>query len=830
MNYTIDDLVHILQPKAKNIVDSNARITQIAYDTRNIAFAEKSVFFAFKGKRLDANDFIEEAIAKGIKSVVLPIVALQSIDTQKYNDVNFLFVDDVLKALQTWATHHRAQFQLPVIGITGSNGKTIVKEWLNQLLAEDYYIVRSPRSYNSQLGVPLSVLEIDKTHDLGIFEAGISQVGEMERLAPMIRCDIGIFTNIGDAHNSGFVSMEAKVVEKYKLFEESKIIIYCSDYALLKAYQPKTAEAVTWSYSDDTTTFLKVALHKNIDLQHSILKGKLQNGNELILKIPFTDAASIENIIHCWVLMLHYGYDMTTIQQRMNLLRPVELRMEMKSGINNCLIINDAYSLDMTSLRFALDFMAQQSQKTSKTLMLSDIPQSSIVAEVLYAQVSELIQSKGIHRLIAIGNDISIIANFLPKGITYEYFQTTADFLAKADFSTFQNETILLKGARVFEFERIAAQLELKAHRTVLEINLDALRHNLTMYNKRLQAGTKILVMVKASAYGSGGAEVAKLLEYQKVDYLGVAYTDEAVTLRKEGVKLPILVLNPEESTFHLLLKYDIEPEVYCFSQLKTLLSYLQYADRPLKVHLKLDTGMHRLGFEPNDIAALLDILQQHKDKVLVQSVFSHLAASDGAAFDDFTAEQAQRFTQMYDQITTALGYRPIRHLCNTSGITRFPQYHFDMVRLGIGIYGVDSSPAMQSMLQVVNTLKTRISQIKNIAVGETIGYSRRGVATAPMRIATIGIGYADGLLRAAGNGRFAVAVRNELAPIVGNVCMDMCMIDITNIPDVKEGDEVTIFGAYPIVNTLAEATQTIAYEVFTNISERVKRVYYSNL
>jgi Alr-MurF fusion protein len=798
----------------------NSMINEVVIDSRSIAKPTTTLFVVMKGKRLDGFQFIQEAYDKGVRNFIVD----KYVDTEVLKDINYMVVTNPVKALQQIAQWYRQQFDIPVIGITGSNGKTIVKEWLFQLLEKDYDIVRSPRSYNSQIGVPLSILLMEKHHNLAIFEAGISEVGEMQALANIIQCNIGVFTNIGDAHNEGFSSMQEKIAEKVKLFQNCDICIYNKIYNGFEIEKKNKNKDIGWSVNDNFAK-IHVSTNKKIINQTTDIEA-IYSGNRYFFSINFCDDASIENAIHCFCVMLHLGYDNTTIRQRMALLQPVELRLEMKAGIYNSLIINDAYSLDITSLSFALDFMQQQSQLGKKTLILSDVLQSGQSRELLYDNIAQLIAQKNIDKLIAIGTEIEIIKAFLPHNIQYTHYEKVEDFLLHTDFKYFQNETILLKGARVYAFERIAAQLELKAHRTVLEINLDALRHNLVVYTKRLNEGTKILVMVKASAYGSGSAEVAKLLAYHKVDYLGVAYTDEAITLRREGIKLPIMVLNVEEASFRAAIEYDIEPEIYSIPHLKSLLPYIVAINKPLKIHLKLDTGMRRLGFESQDLAELVALLTAHP-MLYVQSIFSHLAASDSAEHDDFSSIQVERFLTMYEYIAANIGYRPMRHICNTGGIIRFPQYHFEMVRLGIGIYGVDSSQAIQPELQVVNTLKAHISQIKHLKAGETVGYSRRGRVARDSRIATISIGYADGLLRAAGNGRYQVAIKGQLAPIIGSVCMDMCMIDITALENIEEGDEVIVFGNFPRVETLAEATDTIAYEIFTNISERVKRVYF---
>ena len=828
MKYRFSEIASLIKHSKSIVKDEALWIDNISFDSRNISFASTSLFFAFKGKRLDAHSFVNEAYQRGVRSFVLTNESANSTlngNFESHPDINILYVENVVDALQQLAAAHRSNFKLPVIGITGSNGKTIIKEWLNQLLTEDFYIVRSPRSYNSQLGVPLSVLEISENHQLGIFEAGISQTGEMDRLSRIIQCSIGIFTNIGDAHNEGFANQDQKIREKFKLFEHANLVVYCRDYEVIERNKPSGLNSFTWSKKDSDADFF-VKTEKNEAHQYTRLDGTKKSGEHVSISIPFTDDASVENAIHCWCILQLLNIPVPQIQQRMLLLQPVALRLDLKAGINNCIVINDAYSLDLTSLAFAVDFMIQQSQNTKSTLILSDIQQSGLPAVQLYEQVAKLINERKISRLIGIGNDIPVIKKYLNEKTVFSHHADVGSFLEHFSAVDFANETILLKGARSFAFERIAERLELKAHRTVLEINLDAIRHNLTVYNGLLSAGTKVLVMVKAAAYGSGSAEVAKLLEYHKVDYFGVAYTDEAISLRKEGIKVPILVLNPDEASFHALFRYDIEPEVYSISQLESLLPYLSREERTLKIHLKLDTGMHRLGFDSTDIPNLLQILRENR-RLHVQSVFSHLAASDEAVHDGFTREQAALFGEMYAEICAGIGYKPMRHLCNTGGVARFAEYHFEMVRLGIGIYGVDSSKKVQSELQVVNTLKATISQIKNIPQGETIGYGRRGIAERDIRIATISIGYADGFLRSAGHGKFSVNVHGKMAPVIGTICMDMCMIDITDIPEAREGDTVVIFGQYPTVDDLAAATNTISYEVLTNISDRVKRVYF---
>ena len=816
MQFTATEISLLFKSPPPTLPD--ALINAIAYDSRKINVAEKTLFFALYG-RLDGHAYLYHAYTQGVRNFVVE----KNTNIAKLEDANVFFVENPLLALQHLASDYRKKFDLETIAITGSNGKTIVKDWLSQLLDNEYVIIKSPRSYNSQIGVAISILGIEKNHNLGIFEAGISQPNEMKKLSEIIVPNLGILTNIGDAHNEGFTNLEQKIEEKIQLFKHAKTIICNAEYLpfLEKKYPDK--RFFIWeinSKNNNSNAILNIfSIEKTNNTTN--IKAFFQE-KEIQITIPFTDYPSIENAITCWLTMLYKNYSQEVIAVKMLQLQAVALRMEIKAGVNDCLIINDAYSLDLTSLTYALDFLNQQA-KGKKTLILSDIFQSGLSDKKLYSKVVDLIAQKHIDKLILIGEKS---AKYLNTSVLKSVFSSTEAFLQQAKFSDFSQETILLKGARTFEFERIAEFLAQKAHRTVLEINLDALRHNLLVYDAFLQNDVKMLVMVKASAYGSGSSEVAKLLEYQQVDYLGVAYTDEGVALRKEGITLPILVLNPEESSFPALLRYNLEPEIYCFSQLNRFLQYLKNSEHTLFIHLKLDTGMHRLGFEQPDIQALIRILKENKN-LKVKSIFSHLAASDAAEHDDFTTRQVALFSAMYEQIVNEISYRPLRHICNTGGISRFPEYHFDMVRLGIGIYGVDSNPSVQSQLEVVNTLKATISQIKHIPKGESIGYSRKGLADKDLRIATISIGYADGFLRAAGNGRYLVAINGQLAPVIGNVCMDMTMIDITNLTGVTEGDEVIVFGDFPRVETFAEATQTIAYEVLTNVSDRVKRVYF---
>jgi alanine racemase len=847
MRYTLSDIQQILGATWLQQSAPNAPVEQLLFDSRQVAAPAVSLFFALPGKRHDGHRYLTALYEQGVRQFIVS----QSVDLKNLPEANILKVENTLDALQCLAAWHRAQFNIPIIGITGSNGKTVVKEWLHQLLAPDFHIVRSPKSYNSQIGVPLSVWQMDRSHTLAIFEAGISQPGEMQRLAHIVRPTIGVFTNLGPAHQEGFSSDAEKFLEKMRLFEGAAWLVCKAENRPVEF----GGKVLAWSSPSPEgrgVASLRAPLRREtplpsgeglgeesylqiLDIQSSKsgetqISGIFQDAEPTEIShisIPFSDAASVENAIHCWVVLRSLGIAQASIEARTRRLDPVEMRLELKAGIRRCTLVNDFYNNDLASLRIALQFARQQARSGPLTLILSDILQSGLPSAALWAQVAEAIRGQQVGRLIGIGDEIPAIQALLPAGFDARFFRDTDRFLKSIQNEDFCEETILLKGARVFEFERIARRLEQKAHKTMLEINLTALVHNLNVYNKLLRPGVKMMAMVKAAGYGAGSAEVAKLLEFHQVDYLGVAYADEGIELRQAGVRLPILVLNPEPASFDALYRYRLEPEVYSLPMLEEV-AHFAGGEKPLAIHLKLDTGMHRLGFEPVDIERLVEKLQASPN-LRIQSVFSHLAASDAAQHDAFTHQQAAVFSAMTDQIAAALGYAPLRHLCNTGGIARFPQYHFDMVRLGIGLYGIDGT-GLQPQLRTVNVLKATISQIKEIAPGDTVGYNRNsGPLAQPTRIATISIGYADGFLRLAGGGRYAVQVRGQLAPTVGNVCMDMTMVDVTRIPTAREGDEVIVFGENPPVQALADCLQTIPYEVFTNISERVKRVYWSD-
>ncbi len=834
----------------------NTDIQHLLFDSRKITFSNNALFFAIQSQSRDGHTFIAEAYQKGIRNFVISQLDWQ---TSLYFEANFILVSDSIEALQKLAAEHRSQFDYPIIGITGSNGKTVVKEWLYQLLWQDFHIVRSPKSYNSQIGVPLSVWQMNEQHNLGIFEAGISEVGEMEKLAKIIQPTIGIFTNIGAAHSKGFESDRQKVQEKLELFRNVDILVYCVDYELitecvhdillLPSQHPPTplqrgsfdspfeggrgdVKTLTWSksntlYPTNSKPTLQITLiHKQSTFTH--IEAKYQNKTRQI-KIPFTDEASIENAIHCWLLLLHFNYSDADIAAKMLQLSPIAMRLELKQGNNNCSIINDSYNNDLHSLGIALDFLKQQRQHSKHTLILSDILQSGQNHEHLYRQVAQLLQQKNIQRLIGIGEKMTTYQTFF-EGIEAIFFPTTQAFLQQ--IPVFREESILVKGARTFAFERIANTLSQKAHSTVLEINLNAIAHNLKVYRQLLQNNTKMMVMVKALSYGSGSFEVANLLQYHQVDYLGVAYTDEGVALRKAGITLPIMVLNPSPSSFDALLQYRIEPEIYSLWQLQQLDEHLQHTsvsvEFPISIHLKLETGMNRLGFEESELPNLVQHLQNNP-QFEVASILSHLSASDEAQHDGFSEEQMRRYELMHNYLQENLQFSkpPIRHILNSSGITRFPQYQMDMVRLGLGLYGIDGGNILQSQLQCVSALKTYIAQIKKVPASETVGYARKGQLSKTSKIATVNIGYGDGLHRRLSNGKGKMWICGKLAPIVGNVCMDMTMLNVTHIEGVKAGDEVEVFGEHLPVQQVAEWLETISYEVLTSVSGRVKRVYF---
>lgn len=782
-------------------------VTALVTDSRKAIIAEGAVFFAIGGVNHDGHKFVDKMFHQGIRQFVLerPVDAISG-------KANILLVDSSITALQRIAAFHRSALKAPVIGITGSNGKTIIKEWLYQLLSPDFKIAKNPASYNSQLGVPLSVWHMQSHHTLGIFEAGISTTNEMANLQQVLQPTIGIFTNIGPAHAEGFSDDREKVREKLKLFAEADRVIYCKDHTLIdEAISETSIPTFTWGSTPEASVQI-VADGDGYRVRH--VSGKF------VIHPPFSDKASLENCFHCVAVLLHLGFNGEKIAQRIETLRAVPMRLELKAGINRCQIIDDTYNNDLAGLQVSLDFLSHQHQRAKKRVILSDIHESGLPEPALIKKISALLSSAHIHHFIGIGPVLSSYPNDFPPGS--RFFPSTEAFLKDFNFNELRDEVILVKGARVFTFEKVVNHIQLKTHGTVMEIDLGALVHNLNYFKSFLDSQTKVMAMVKAFAYGSGSNEIANVLQYHRVDYLGVAYADEGVELRKNNISLPIMVMNPARESFDALAKFDLEPEVYNFSSLQGLAHFVQ--GHTCKIHIKIDTGMRRLGFEKDQVEGLISLLLEAPN-LRVASIFSHLAAADEPAHDPFSREQGKLFREIAEAISQRLGYRPLFHLLNSSGILRFPDLRFDMVRLGIGLYGVDPVPDGTHNLQPVATLKTIISQIKHVQAGETIGYGRKGVAKRDLTTATIAIGYADGFSRAFSQCVGKVFVNGALAPVIGNVCMDMTMIDITGIP-AREGDEVIIFGKELPIQEVAESINTIPYEILSNTSERVKRVF----
>lgn len=812
MKFTNNDITTIIKATFFG-ASTTLVIESVSIDSRSMQNSETTLFFALVGSNNDGHQYIHDLIDKGVRHFVV-----QKIDKTLLEKATFFLVDSTLIALQNLATFYRQQFHFPVIGITGSNGKTIVKEWLNFLLSPNFNIARSPKSYNSQVGVPLSVLSISDNNNLGIFEAGISTTDEMDNLQKIINPTIGILTNIGSAHDQGFTNISQKIKEKLRLFSHVSLLIYQKNKTIDVFLNPKIS-TFSWSSNDKNADVFIITSQIDTKTQLKITYKSLC----FSVIIPFQDGASIENAIHCLMVLLHFNYDETIIQNRMKMLFPVEMRLKIKSGNKNTVLIDDSYSSDYQSLKIALDFLEHQKQHKKKTVILSNIVQSGLSDVELYSKVSQLIIANKISRVIIVGD---VIINYKSKFPNCLSFKTTANLIQNLDSIEFENETILIKGARNFHFEEVVSLLEKKNHETVLEINLNAISHNLNFFKAKINSGTKLMVMVKAFGYGSGGFEIAKLLEHLKVDYLGVAFADEGISLRKAGIVLPIMVLNPEVSSFPAIIQYQLEPEIYSMNGLNEFLKIAASKDlKDFPIHIKLDTGMHRLGFQEVDLPELIKKLKA-SEKSCVKSILSHLATSDSENHNDFTNFQIDLFEKLSSKLTSELGINAIRHILNTSGISNFPKAQYDMVRLGIGLYGISNDAKEQSQLENVGTLKSIISQIRTIKKDDSVGYGRKFVATKETKIATIPIGYADGIFRSWGNEVGFVLIRGQKATIVGSICMDMMMIDVTDIK-CYEGDAVIIFGENLSVSLIAKKINTIPYEILTSISQRVKRIFY---
>lgn len=784
-------------------------VQMLITDSRKAFGGESVVFFAIRGLNHDGHNFIHAIYDLGVRQFV---VEYDHPSLKNLSDVNVFVATSAVNTLQELAAYHRQQFQIPVLAITGSNGKTIVKEWLYQLLSSDYHCVKNPGSYNSQIGVPLSVWQMDQHHQLAFFEAGISKPGEMRRLQKVISPTVGVFTNIGPAHNEGFSSIEEKLSEKFELFSNVEKLIYCKDHIPVDAIvRKRQIPSLSWGMDPGAD----IVISQNEDdftISHK--------NDSIIVKLPFHGQASIENCFHCIAVMLHLGYQLKTIAERLKLIQPVSMRLEMKDGINDCQIVDDTYNNDLGGLQMSLQFLANQSHRSKKRVILSDVLEAGLQDRELVSHIARLVKDNQVSSFIGIGQVLSSHRELFDGEASF--FPTTEAFLKGFDFSSLQSEVILVKGARIFKFEKIISRLQRKLHGTIMEIDLGAIAHNLNYFRSLLKPGTNIMVMVKAFAYGSGSIQIANLLQYHKVAYLGVAYADEGVDLRKNNIRLPIMVMNPSEETFDTLLEFNLEPELYNFRILDSFIRFL--AGRMASVHIKFDTGMHRLGFEEKDIDKLIALLGAHRN-LHVASIFSHLAGADEAAHDRYSIEQASKFEELASKLSRHLGYKPLFHLLNSPGILRLPRFQFDMVRLGIGLYGINPTDEHFPALKPAAALKTIVSQIRHLTKGQTIGYGRRGVADADKTIATIAIGYADGYSRAFSRGVGEVLINGKKAPVIGNVCMDMTMIDITGIP-ASEGDEVIIFGDSLPIHELARKINTIPYEILTNTSERVKRVF----
>lgn len=827
------DITSALQGSFPRVCDPTACVEHLMTDSRRSADIAHSIFFAIPTKRNTGCRFVLDLYHRGCRNFVVPAQGVPDDCLSQFElceGANFWEVNDVVKALQKMAAFRRQQFDIPVVGITGSNGKTIVKDWLVQLLGDVRKITSSPRSYNSQIGVPLSVWQMSQSDQLAIFEAGISQVGEMENLRRVIKPSIGIFTNIGQAHDENFLAREQKIAEKLQLFLHCQVLIYCSDHkdihsAISSQEAFRSIRRFTWGTAPECDVHLisTQVTHRQTQLQ------VVYQEQPFNIAIPFIDKASAENAMHCIALLLYMGFDGDWIATRCMHLTPVAMRLELNEAINKCLLVNDSYSLDLNSLAIALDYVLHENQHSRKTLIMSDIMQSGIPDDALYSQVVELISHHGITKFIGIGPSLCQYASRFSLIENY-FYASTEDFLRQHSIDTFSNETILLKGARIFHFEDIARLLQRRSHQTIMEVNLSNLVSNLNYYRSLIRPTTKLMAMVKAASYGAGKVEVASALQYNHVDYLTVAYADEGVDLRRKGITVPIMVMNPEEESFDDIIRFHLEPDIYSFRILKSFSSAVRFLapkDEQVSVHVEFDTGMHRLGFSGSDIPQLVQCFQAPDCPLRVRSIFSHFACADDPQMDEFSHMQIDRFSEWSCQLKQQLADDTIlRHILNSSGIARFPEAQFDMVRLGIGLYGIAPEPEVQRQLKPVSRLKTRISQIKAIPAGDSVGYNRRWIANRDSRIAIISIGYADGLNRHLGYENGRVLVNGNQVPIIGSICMDMCFLDVTDV-ECHEGDEVTIFGDADLLQQISHAAGTIPYEILTSVSPRVKRVYF---
>ena len=826
MNYTIEKITTLIG--ARRIGTADATIGWLLTDSRSLCFPEETLFFALKTTRNDGHRYIDDLYRRGVRNFVVAADAAPL--WGRLEGANFLVVPSPLAALQRLAERHRDEFDIPIVGITGSNGKTMVKEWLNQLLSPSMTVTRSPKSYNSQIGVPLSVWLLNEQTQVGLFEAGISQPDEMPSLADIIQPTIGLLTSLGPAHQENFRSLEEKCMEKMQLFHSAKVLAYNSDDDIISRCIRRSGfkgEKIGWSRENLSAPLYieKVSLASNPSPLTAV--SYIYKGTRASYCLPFFDEASLQCSFACAAVALYLGLTPDELSERMARLEPVAMRLEVKEGQHGCILINDSYNSDINSLDIALDFMARRTQSKGGVLILSDIFQSGLSDYELYCKVNSLCMERGISHLLAVGSHISG-----QKGVftlpAQHFFATTDQLLASDVFRSLHDEVILIKGARPFGFDRITELLEQKVHETILEVNLNAVVDNLNYYRSFLKPETKLVCMVKADAYGAGAVEVAKTLQDHRVDYLAVAVADEGVTLRHHGITQNIMIMNPEMTAFKTMFDYDLEPEVYSFRLMDALIHAAeQQGITGWPVHIKLDTGMHRLGFDPEkDIDEVIRRLKA-QNAIIPRSVFSHFVGSDSDDFDNFSAMQFEKFDKASRQLQAAFSHKILRHMDNSAAIEHFPERQMDMCRLGLGLYGVD--PRDNRMLHTVSTLKTTILQLRHVPEEETVGYSRKGVLTRDSLIAAIPIGYADGLNRHLGRGAGYCLVNGQKAPYVGNICMDVAMIDVTDIPDVHEGDMVEIFGEHLPITVLSDVLDTIPYEVMTSVSNRVKKVYFQD-
>lgn len=816
MLFSYSDIKQILNCETFGIFEG--QVKYVITDSRYPAFASDSLFVAIHGKRYDGHLFIEEMYQSGVRAFLVEVLP-----EKKHADAIYFLVDSSLKALQTLAAKHRSNFHYPVIGITGSYGKSIVKEWIFDLINQEFKIVRSPKSYNSQLGVPISVLQMSESNDLALFEAGISTRSEMQKLEQIIKPTVGVFTNIGNAHQEGFINIEEKINEKLMLFKDADLIIYPSHYLLLNSLiKQKYSDKQLKSWGTNDFDFLKV-IKSETSGQKANIEFSIDNKN-YVASLPFTNEAFIENVLTSILTSYCLGVPMEKLMQSLKVLRPIEMRLELVEAGNNCTLINDFYNSDLTSVSVALQFLKQQNNHKRKGIVLSDVPHTGFSEEEIYTTVSRWIKDAEIDVLVGVGKEIIKYKHLFP--LSSFYFETVGDLLENIYKLPFTDSTILLKGSRAFAFERISHKMQLQAHETILKIDLNALLHNYQLYKSLIPDGVKVMAMVKAFSYGSGLFEVAKLLQHHHVDYLAVAYADEGVELRQNGIHAPIMVMNPETYTFDNIIEYRLEPVIYSFKTLELFskaVSRLGYYEYPF--HLKIDTGMHRLGFTNKELEKLIERLQQ-LPWLKIRSVFSHLAAAEDNTEDEFTKNQISNLNEVAHQLQAIAKDKIWIHILNSAGIERFSEYSFDMVRLGIGLYGISNSGLLRKKLMPVLSLRTIVSQVRELENAATVGYNRKGKFEHGGKMAVIPIGYADGIDRKLGNGVLKVKIKGNMVPIIGTICMDMCMLDITGL-DVNEGDEVVIFETIEDVENISRILGTIPYEIFTGISRRVKRVYY---